>query len=96
VSSANGALVQFGTTIYEYAGGVATGIATPAQLASIQKITGAMVVMGSGSTPTAVTTSANGTLVQPLGTPGVWVNDAGTLYQFMSASQFLTDGYSFQ
>ncbi|WP_298335953.1 hypothetical protein [Ferrimicrobium sp.] len=93
---ANGALVQFGSTIYEYAGGVATGIATPAELASIQKMTGAMVVMGSGSTPTNATASANGTLVQPLGTAGIWVSDGGTLYQFMSATQFMTDGYSFQ
>jgi hypothetical protein len=92
----NGALVQFGSTIYEYAGGVPTGIATPAQLASIQKMTGAMVVMGSGSTPAAATTSANGTLVQPLGTAGIWVSDGGTLYQFMTASQFTSDGYSFQ
>jgi len=93
---ANGALVQFGSTVYEYAGGVPTGIQTPAQLASIQKMTGAMVVMGSGSTPTPATTSANGTLVQPLGKAGIWVSDGGTLYQFMSASQFMTDGYSFQ
>jgi hypothetical protein len=93
---ANGALVQFGSTIYEYAGGVPTGIQTPAQLASIQKMTGAMVVMGSGSTPTAAKTSANGTLVQPLGKAGIWVSDGGTLYQFMSASQFTNDGYSFQ
>jgi len=93
---ANGALVQFGSTIYEYAGGVPTGIQTPAQLASIQKMTGAMVVMGSGSTPTAATTSANGTLVQPLGKAGIWVSDGGTLYQFMTASQFMTYGYSFQ
>jgi hypothetical protein len=93
---ANGALVQFGSTIYEYAGGVPTGIATPAELASIQKMTGAMVVMGSGSTPTAATTSANGTLVQPLGTAGIWVSNDGTLYQFMTASQFTSDGYSFQ
>ena len=93
---ANGALVQFGSTIYEYAGGVATGIATPAELASIQKMTGAMVVMGSGSTPTNATASANGTLVQPLGHAGIWVSDGGTLYQFMSATQFMTDGYSFQ
>ncbi|MHB1521419.1 MAG: beta strand repeat-containing protein [Ferrimicrobium sp.] len=93
---ANGALVQFGSTIYEYAGGIATGIATPAQLAAIQKVTGAMVVMGSGSTPTSASTSANGTLVQPLGKAGVWVSNSGTLYQFMSASQFTTDGYSFQ
>ncbi|WP_298344875.1 hypothetical protein [Ferrimicrobium sp.] len=93
---ANGALVQFGSTIYEYAGGVATGIATPAELASIQKMTGAMVVMGFGSTPTNASTSANGTLVQPLGKAGVWVSNDGTLYQFMTASQFMTDGYSFQ
>ena len=93
---ANGSLVQFGSTIYEYAGGIATGIATPAQLAAIQKVTGAMVVMGSGSTPTSASTSANGTLVQPLGKAGVWVSNSGTLYQFMSASQFTTDGYSFQ
>jgi len=96
VTMANGALVQFGSTIYEYAGGVPTGIATPAELASIQKMTGAMVVMGSGSTPTAATTSANGTLVQPLGKAGIWVSDGGTLYQFMTASQFTSDGYSFQ
>ncbi len=93
---ANGALVQYGTTIYEYVGGVPTGIQTPAQLATIQKATGAMVVMGSGSTPMAATTSANGTLVQPLGKAGIWVSDGGTLYQFMSASQFTSDGYSFQ
>jgi len=93
---ANGALVQFGSTVYEYAGGVPTGIQTPAQLASIQKMTGAMVVMGSGSTPTAASTSANGTLVQPLGKAGVWVSNGGTLYQFMTSSQFMTDGYSFQ
>jgi len=59
-------------------------------------MTGAMVVMGSGSTPTAATTSANGTLVQPLGTAGIWVSNDGTLYQFMTASQFTSDGYSFQ
>jgi hypothetical protein len=93
---ANGALVQFGTTIYEYAGGVPTGIQTPAQLASIQKMTGAMVVKGSGSTATAASASANGTLVKPLGKAGVWVSNSGTLYQFMSGSQFATDGYSFQ
>ena len=93
---ANGALVQFGTTIYEYAGGIATGISTPSELASIEKMTGGMVVQGSGSTPTSASTSENGTLVQPLGKAGVWVNSGGTLYQFMSASQFKTDGYSFQ
>ncbi len=96
VTMANGALVNFAGTIYEYAGGVATGIATPAELASIQKVTGAVVVPGSGSTPTNATTSANGTLVQRLGSAGIWVSDGGTLYQFMSASQFTTDGYSFQ
>jgi hypothetical protein len=96
VTMANGALVQFGSTIYEYAGGVPTGIATPAELASIQKMTGAMVVMGAGSTPTPANTSANGTLVQPLGKAGIWVSDGGTLYQFMTASQFTSDGYSFQ
>lgn len=96
MTMANGALVKFGSTIYEYAGGVATGIQNPTQLAAIQKVTGAMVVMGSGSTPTSASTSENGTLVQPLGKAGVWVNDNGTLYQFMSASQFTTDGYSFQ
>ena len=93
---ANGALVQFGSTIYEYAGGIATGIQNPTQLAAIQKVTGAMVVMGSGSTPTSASTSANGTLVQPVGKAGVWVSSNGTLYQFMSASQFTADGYSFQ
>jgi hypothetical protein len=96
VTMANGALVQFGSTVYEYAGGVPTGIQTPAQLASIQKMTGATVVTGSGSTPTAAPTSANGTLVQPLGKAGVWVSNGGTLYQFMTSSQFTTDGYSFQ
>ena len=95
VTMANGALVQFGTTIYEYAGGVATGIQNPTELAAIQKMTGAEVLKGSGSTPTSATTSQNGTLVQPLGKAGIWVSNGGTLYQFMSASQFMTDGYTF-
>jgi hypothetical protein len=93
---ANGSLVEFGSTVYEYVGGVATKIQTSSQLASIQKMTGAVVVQGSGSTPTSATTSENGALVKPLGKAGVWVSSAGTLYQFMTASQFTTDGYSFQ
>jgi hypothetical protein len=94
MTMANGALVQYGTTIYEYAGQVPTGIQTPAQLAEIQRITGAVVLKGSGTTPTAATTSANGTLVHPLGTDGIWVSDGHVLYQFTSPSQFTTDGYA--
>ena len=93
---ANGALVQFGKTVYEYAGGVPTGIATEAELSAIQKVTGATVVMGSGSTATSGTV-VTGALVHPLGTSGIWVSVSNmALEQFSTASQFTGDGYSFQ
>ena len=96
MTMANGALVQFGKTVYEYAGGVPTGIATEAELSAIQKVTGATVVMGSGSTATTGTV-VTGALVHPLGTSGIWVSVSNmTLEQFSSASQFTGDGYSFQ
>jgi hypothetical protein len=92
---ANGALVQYGTTVYEYVGGVATGIASESQLTAIQKITGAMVVTGTGS-PMLAGPGANGTLIHSLGTSGVWVSQSGNIYQFSTATQFTGDGYSFQ
>jgi hypothetical protein len=93
---ANGALVQFGKTVYEYAGGVPTGIATEAELSAIQKVTGATVVMGSGSTATSGTV-VTGALVHPLGTSGIWVSVSNmALEQFSTGSQFTGDGYSFQ
>ena len=95
VTTPDGALVQYGTTIYVYAGGTPFGIPTFANYQTIAAATGTMVVQGSGTTPVASSTTANGVLVQPLGTAGIWVTYNGSLYPFSTPAQLTSDGYSF-
>ncbi len=95
VTTPDGALVQYGTTIYVYAGGTPFGIPTFADYQTIAAGTGTMVVMGSGTTPVASSSTANGVLVQPVGTPGIWVTYNGSLYPFSTPAQLTGDGYSF-
>lgn len=95
VTTPDGALVQYGTTIYVYAGGTPFGIPTFANYQTIAAATGTMVVQGSGTTPVASATTANGVLVQPIGTAGIWVTYNGSLYPFSTPAQLTGDGYSF-
>ena len=93
VTMPDGALVQSGSTIYVYAGGVAFGIPTFADYQTIAAATGTAVVQGTVSNTTGTALTA-GTLVQPIGSAGIYVSDGTSLYQFSTASQFSTDGYN--
>ena len=93
VTMPDGALVQSGSTIYVYAGGVAFGIPTFANYQTIAAATGTAVVQGTVSNTTGATLTA-GTLVQPIGSAGIYVSNGTSLYQFSTASQFSSDGYN--
>ncbi len=93
VTMPDGALVQSGSTIYVYAGGKAFGIPTFADYQTIAAATGTQVVMGTVSN-TAATSLTAGTLIQPIGSAGIWVSDGTSIYQFSTASQFASDGYN--
>jgi hypothetical protein len=94
VTTPDGAIVQYGSTLYVYAGGTPFGIPTFADYQKIAGMTGSMVVQGSGTTPVASATTANGVLVQPIGAAGIWVTFNGTLYPFSSPAQLQSDGYN--
>ncbi len=94
VTTPDGAIVQYGSTLYVYAGGTPFGIPTFADYQKIAAMTGSMVVQGSGTTPVASATTANGVLVQPIGAAGIWVTYNGTLYPFSSPAQLQSDGYN--
>ena len=93
VTMPDGALVQSGSTIYVYAGGKAFGIPTFADYQTIAAATGTQVVMGTVSNMAATSLTA-GTLIQPIGSAGIWVSDGTSIYQFSTASQFASDGYN--
>ena len=93
VTMPDGALVQSGSTIYVYAGGVAFGIPTFANYQTIAAATGTTVVQGTVSNTTGAALTS-GTLVQPIGSAGIYVSYGSSLYQFSTASQFSSDGYN--
>jgi len=93
-TGANGALVNDSGTIYVYAGGVAFGIPTPADFNAISASVGNPTVV-TASSVTTTGTVRNGTLLQVVGSPEIGVVDSGTFTGFSTASQFLSDGYSF-
>ena len=93
VTMPDGALVQSGSTIYVYAGGVAFGIPTFANYQTVAAATGTTVVQGTVSNTTGTALTA-GTLVQPIGSAGIYVSYGNSLYQFSTVSQFSTDGYN--
>ncbi len=90
---ADGSIQNFGGTLYVYDGGQAFGIPTPAAAASIEASTGSMVITGAGSTP-ASANIADGSILQTVGSGGIYVTSAGTAYQFSSVSQLTSNGYT--
>ena len=93
-TGSNGALVNVNGTIYVYAGGVAFGIPTPADFNAISASVGNPTVVTASSVTTSGTVR-NGTLLQVVGSPEIGVVSSGTYTGFSTASQFLSDGYSF-
>jgi hypothetical protein len=91
-TSSDGAIVNSSGTFYVFAGGRAFGIATPAQLMTVQAGNYTSTVL-SGSISTAATsaTIANGVLVTIGGT--VYVSNGGQLLAFKSMTQLMADGF---
>ncbi|KJF16719.1 beta strand repeat-containing protein [Acidithrix ferrooxidans] len=90
---ADGSIQNFGGTYYVYSGGHAFGIPTQADAAAIEASTGSMVITGSGSAPTSATI-ADGSLIQPVGSAGIYVTSGGSAYQFNSGTQLRGNGYT--
>jgi hypothetical protein len=90
-TAANGAIIDSSGTFYVVAGGRACGIATPAQLATVQAGDQATPLVG--AVPSAWTTSTmeNGTLVTV--NNAVFAADGGDLFEFKSPTQLAADGF---
>jgi hypothetical protein len=99
VSYPNGAIISFGGTHFVFAGGRAFGIATPAILASIQKVDPAKILSApAGATAPSSTTPRSGVLVftRPVnGNPTIYVvGTDGELHGFATPRQFGVNGYN--
>ncbi|CAG4934288.1 unnamed protein product [Acidithrix sp. C25] len=90
---ADGSIQNFGGTFYVYDGGHAFGISTQAQAAAVEASTGSTVITGSGSAP-ASSTIADGSLIQPVGSAGIYVTSGGSANQFNSGTQLRANGYT--
>jgi hypothetical protein len=97
VTYANGAFVNFGGTIWTFAGGHAFGIATPTLLSKLQGVDDASILKAAIGAIVPVATARAGTLITTASVNGnatiYYVGTDGELHGFATTAQFLADGY---
>ena len=95
-TSADGAIVKSGTTVYTFAGGRAFGIPTPTRLDQLRKTNNAVQLTGTISSTQTSAAIASGVLLS-----GVWTTPDATVYTtfvgnafpFKTENQLMKDGY---
>jgi hypothetical protein len=93
-TTSDGALINSSGTFYELVGGKAFGIPTPASLAAIQAVDPATPLTGVVTSSLTGAVPANGTMIQPVGSAGIWVVFNGVLFPFKTPAQLIADGYA--
>ena len=97
VTYPNGAFVNFGGTIWTFAGGHAFGIATPTLLSKLQGVDDATILKAAVGAIVPVATARAGTLITTASVNGnatiYYVGTDGELHGFATTAQFLADGY---
>ena len=88
----DGALVVSGHTVYVFAGGAAFPIPNPSALAKIEAADKALPLFGNVAQADIGATPASGVVVSTE-QGGVYVSYDGSMQEFASMSQFLSEGY---